>query len=109
MADAYLETTKWEGNTPNHTYLLEGDKLYAYIKAGTNEPFYFQSWMRFEKRGRTFKKLSKNPFEAVAKDPDLIEVTGSKGDTYYVNPVEKTCTCPGFTFRGKCKHVELEK
>ena len=31
-------------------------------------------------------------------------VKGSKGETYVVTG--GTCTCPGFTFRKTCKHIE---
>jgi len=39
------------------------------------------------------------------------EVQGSKGDTYTVtdNGGTWTCTCPGFGWRRKCKHVEAQK
>lgn len=37
-------------------------------------------------------------------------VIGSKGNKYVVKynstTKKKTCTCPGFTFRRKCKHLE---
>lgn len=106
MADAFLEVTEWEGNTPNHIYLLEGDKAIAYIKRGTTEPFYFSKPWNMDKRGRKFQKVEPSPFAAVKTDPELVEVKGSRGETYYVNPTEKTCSCPGFKFRGKCKHVD---
>ena len=109
MADAYIEVTEWEGNTPNHIYLLDGDKALAYIKAGEKKPMYFSQPLRISKRGRKFQLLKGNPFKPVAADPVLIAVKGSKGDTYYVDPTEKSCTCPGFTFRGKCKHLESVK
>jgi uncharacterized Zn finger protein len=42
-----------------------------------------------------------------AKDPDVVEVAGSKpGVVYLVNTVTNTCTCPGYTFRGACKHTK---
>lgn len=35
-------------------------------------------------------------------------VKGSKGQEYTVTTgAAPSCTCPGFTFRGKCKHVEM--
>ena len=40
---------------------------------------------------------------------NIKEVEGSKGAKYIVNLDDNTCTCPGYTFRGACKHVkELE-
>ena len=35
-------------------------------------------------------------------------IKGSKDNTYIVVITDKgfTCDCPGFTFRGKCKHTE---
>jgi hypothetical protein len=55
---------------------------------------------------------------AVITQPSVgsIIVTGSTGKTYTVkyktpegqsNPVSMSCTCPGFMFRGKCKHLGL--
>ena len=38
---AYKEITDW--TTPNHTYLLDGTNLIAYIKEGEIEPFYFKN------------------------------------------------------------------
>jgi len=104
---AYLETTDWaDGTTANHTYLLDGTNLVAYIKRNDTKPFYFKNPIKgFDKRGRTFKELTANPFEVKLAPSDLIAVKGSKG-TYYVDPEAGTCTCPGFTFRGTCKHVK---
>jgi len=101
---AYKEITDW--STPNHTYLLDGNNLIAYIKEGEITPFYFKNPIKgFDKSKRKFIELTDNPFE-VTVSSTLREVKGSKGNTYFVNDDEHTCTCPGFTFRGKCKHVE---
>lgn len=104
---AYKEITDWA--TPNHTYLLDGNNLIAYIKVNETVPFYFKNPIKgFDKRGRKFIELNDNPFE-VKVSSSLREVKGSKGDSYFVNEAEGTCTCPGFTYRGKCKHVETNK
>jgi hypothetical protein len=58
---ALRETTKWA--TPNHTYLLDGTTLVAYIKQGTTKPFYFKSGIKhFDKRGRTFEPADLKQF-----------------------------------------------
>mgnify|MGYP003351800177 CR=1 FL=1 len=39
------------------------------------------------------------------------EFTGSKGDVYVVEKIDNMlkCSCPGYTFRGTCKHVKEVK
>lgn len=107
---AYKEITVWDDPCPNHTYLLDGDKMIAYIKQGTTEPFYFKKPITISRSGRKFELLKVNPFTVdIPVESFIIKVQGSKGQTYSVNTEEHTCTCPGFTFRGDCKHVkELE-
>ena len=103
--EAVRETTDWE--FPNHTYLLDGTTLVAYIKQGTTEVTLLKNGIKnFDKRRRTFVKADKALFE-VHVASSLIEVPGSKGAVYYVDPENSTCTCPGFTFRGKCKHTDI--
>lgn len=102
--EALRETTDWA--TPNHTYLLDGTTLVAYIKQGETTPFYFSKGIKnFDKRGRTFVKADAGLFESHVETA-VIEVQGSKGKVYYVNLEESTCSCPGFTFRGHCRHIE---
>lgn len=102
--EALVETTG--GLFPPHTYLLEGTTLVAYIRAGTKEPFYFKSGIKgFDKRGRKFEKGNVKLFNKAKEDTNVRTVTGSKGQIYTVNDSEGTCTCPGFTYRGACKHV----
>ncbi len=105
--DALVETTVWkEGNVRNHTYLLDGSNLVAYIKSGETTPFYFKNPIKnFDKRGRTFVKGNIKLFKAVKAKTATIEVKGSKGNVYNIDPEAKTCTCPGFTYRGACKHI----
>ena len=104
---ALQEVTDWE--YPNHTYLVDGDRLVAYIKQGETAPVYFSSGIKgFSKSGRKFKEVKPSPFEQLDTDTDpaIIKVQGSQGQTYTVNTEEQTCSCPGFQFRGACKHVK---
>lgn len=47
-------------------------------------------------------------FTQVPADREVRTFTGSKGDTYTVirEGRRATCTCTGFQFRKKCKHVD---
>ena len=108
---ALKETTEWPDRaTPNHTYLLDGDRLVAYIRSGTSEPKYFNSPIRgFSKTGRKFESASLDLFELPTQVSKVKQVVGSKGDVYIINLDELTCTCPGYSYRGACKHTkELE-
>ena len=101
--EAVAETTG--GLFPEHTYLLDGSTLVAYIRAGTSEPFYFSKGIRgFDRRGRKFIKANTNLF-TVKEQTNVRTVLGSKGQQYTVNDSEGTCTCPGYTYRGTCKHL----
>ena len=106
--NAVQETTFWEGEKQfNHIYLMDGDRIVAF-KHGNKAPYYFKKPIQISVRGRTFKPAVPSPFKVV-KANDTIEVTGSKGQTYTVNTVEKTCSCMGFVYRGTCKHLQLAK
>jgi hypothetical protein len=107
----YRETTVWDGNVPNHTYLLSADKskMYGYIKRNTEEAITFNKPYRFDVRGRQFvevRELGEIDLDEVKSEK--WEFTGSKGDIYVVQKIDNMlkCTCPGFTFRGDCKHVK---
>ena len=100
--EALRETTG--GQFPPHIYLLDGNKLVSYIKSGESEPFYFKNPIKgFDKRGRKFEAVKPNPFKE--RKSNAITVTGSKGQVYYVDTEARSCTCPGFQFRGACKHL----
>ena len=102
--EALRETTG--GQFHPHTYLLDGTKLVAYIKANETVPFYFKNPIKgFDKRGRKFESVPTTSFKLKKETSNVITVKGSKGQTYFVNRDEATCTCPGFTFRGSCKHL----
>lgn len=108
--EAIREVTEWEGvaRQPNHTYLMEGDKAVAYIKWDETIPYFFKSPLRIDKRYRKFVKADIGLFGNIKKPSNLIEVAGSKGAVYYVDPDAGKCTCPGFKFRGACKHLTMQ-
>lgn len=110
--ETVVETTEWSDGSilGNHTYLFDGSKMVAYVKRGDTVPFYFKNPITIDKRGRKFVIAKPNPFKAIKEKDTIIKVAGSKGAIYSIDTEEKTCTCPGYSFRGACKHLtELEK
>lgn len=110
----YQETTQWDSPVPNHQYILSDDKrsCIGYIKVGTKEPKVFSKPISFYPRYRTFKMVKEYTQYVGRGDYQTVKehkVKGSKGDEYTVTITEvggNSCTCAGFTFRGKCKHIE---
>ena len=110
----FEEITNWgEYNTPNHTYFTDDSKskMYAYIKSGTDELFEFSIPIRFDVRGRKFKAITNSwsflPKEDLKSANKSWVVKGSKGDEYTVleKSGEYSCSCSGFKFKGKCRHI----
>jgi hypothetical protein len=91
------------GAFPAHIYLIDGNNLISYIKCDTTEAFYFKNPIKgFDKRGRKFEVVNPNPFKQ-QKETHANTVIGSSGQVYTVT--EDSCSCPGFTYRGSCKHL----
>lgn len=104
------EITEWKSNTPNHTYFVsEGrDRMFGYVPLSTGVPVTFSKPIRFETRGRRFRAVDNRwNFAVTATVNPTWTVEGSRGNQYQVEKTETglTCTCPGFAFRGKCRHV----
>ena len=102
-----LETTEWSVPTPNHVYVMNDSmtRMIAYVPAGTRKVFKFKKPLSIDTRGRTFVELEDSA--PASPDPEVITVEGSKGEKYFLSNEGEgwLCTCPGFKFRGQCKHV----
>lgn len=99
------EITEWDGSVPNNIYALSNDKLleYGFIDERTGKHTIYEEPRTFYPKYRKFEIIKKIDSESKG-----IAVLGSKGQTYYVKKVQEgySCTCSGFTFYGKCKHVK---
>lgn len=107
-----LETTVWSTPTPNHVYVMNDSmtKMMAYVPEGSKTVKKFKQPMSIDIRGRTFVELEDSEPQEETPKPDQWKFTGSKGDVYTVSRepgggMNYHCTCPGFTYRGQCKHT----
>ena len=113
MLEILKETTIWnDGSIINHTYLLEGTKIVAYAKFGGDEVQVLKTQIKIDKRYRTFVKTKHYGLEKFIKKTPIKSNTRvfkvvSKTKEYFVelSDYNYTCTCTGFNFRGKCKHI----
>lgn len=114
----FQELTQWDNpQQKNHCYLLNDSRsrMLAYVKFGTQTVEKFSSPMPFSIRGRKFKKIPNHWNVDVDTDEPIAgrnwTVTGSRGDAYTITEQSGrwSCTCSGFTFRNRCRHIEQIK
>jgi hypothetical protein len=113
MLEILKETTVWsDGSNANHTYLLDGTKIIAYAKSSDNSVQVLRTQIKIDKRYRTFVKTKhfglQNLIKSTpAKSNTRVFKVQSKTKEYFVelSDYNYTCTCTGFNFRGKCKHI----
>ena len=98
MIEILQEVTDW-GKYP----VVNG--IYHVNSAGQlvqhNDKVFKNPIKQFSKSRRKFTKIGERPEELAS---DIIQVKGSNGKVYIID-VGK-CSCPGYTFRGNCKHVK---
>jgi hypothetical protein len=52
------------GEFPPHIYILDSTTLVAYVKQGTDKPYWFKQPIKgFDKRGRTFQAVDLKQFQ----------------------------------------------
>lgn len=100
------ETTRWADAVANNLYLVSDNMEYiiAYVPEGDKVAQRFKKPIRWDSRGRTFRVLK----EIAEADPNTVLVQGSKGQKYTLTRTNGTwsCTCPGYVYRGACRHVQ---
>ena len=114
MLEILKETTVWsDGSNANHTYLLDGTKIIAYAKYSDNSVQVLRTQIKIDKRYRTFIKAKHFGLENIIKSSSTksnirVFKVKSKEKEYFVelSDYNYTCTCTGFNFRGKCKHID---
>ena len=98
MIDILQEITDW-GKYP------VANGVYHVNSAGQlvqhNDKVFKNPSKQFSKSRRKFTKIGERPEELAA---DVIVIKSSSGKTYTIE--DGKCSCPGYTFRGNCKHVK---
>jgi len=96
------EVTDWQFNNGFY-HVNSANELVAYQPNSSAKLTTFKNPMKgFSKSRRKFNIVKE--YEDNTSDPNVIEVKGSNGNVYVIR--DGKCSCPGFTYRGKCKHVE---
>lgn len=104
MLQVFKEVTEWDDpslNEKNGTYWVNSaGNLVAFEPPGGPRKVFKNPLKGFSKSYRKFQKLGTIDEE---HPTDSITVKGSNGETYVIS--DGVCSCPGFKYRGKCKHV----
>lgn len=111
MITKLQETTDWgTARVANGIYHLnDAGHLVGYEGPKTGYKEFKTPMKHFNKSRRTFEVVGSYP-EDEMEIPGVTrhEFTGSKGNIYIVTDDngKVTCNCPGYKFRGKCKHSD---
>ena len=103
MIEILQETTDWgKYKVNNGVYHVNSSGKLVAFQANIDAPVQELNVpsTQFSKARRKFKKIGERPEELAA---GVITVEGSNGKIYYIE--DGKCSCPGFTFRGNCKHT----
>ena len=97
---------------PNHTYLMDDkmEKVIGYFKwHNPNDFVLLRTQLKIDTRYRKFKILQTGyKFANEKTDTKTWEIAGSKGNKYLVSQDDLgyNCSCVGFKYHGKCKHID---
>lgn len=98
MIDILQEVTDWgDLKIANGIYHVNG----AGQLVQHNDKVFKNPLKGFSKSRRKFKKIGEREEELPS---GVVTVQGSNGKVYYIE--DGKCTCPGFKFRGNCKHTD---
>lgn len=113
MAKFIKEVTEWSDATPNHTYLVvdSREKMLGYVRQDTGLLQMFKQPLPFDVRRRKFQEVT-NTWGYV--EPELVntantwQIKSSSGSVYTIerHGSRLSCTCIGFKFKSKCRHVQ---
>ena len=106
MIEILQEVTDWGKYKVNNGiyHINSAGSLVAYQVNSDSELQVLKSPSKqFSKSRRKFTKIGEREEELASH---ILEIQGSKGNVYLLDTEKMTCTCPGFTFRGTCKHVK---
>ena len=94
------EQTVWSDGFRNGVYLTDDSKsrMFGFAPFGQSEFKMCKYPINIDTRGRKFLELHR-----IADEQAGVKIEGSKGAVYYV--LDGKCSCPGFKYRGVCKHV----
>lgn len=104
MIEVLQETTQWTGHDVNNgIYHVNSKGWLVGYQPNADAPYkeFLNPLKGFSKSRRKFEKIGERAEEL---DPNTITVTGSNGKVYVIE--DGKCSCPGFTFRGNCKHIK---
>jgi len=89
---------------PHLYYVNEKDKLVWFQVADYSRGLdKYSKPLSFDMRRRKFDQIGTVP---ELHDDDIVEVSGSNGKVYLVNKNNNSCTCTGYKFHGRCKHLK---